>query len=423
MSPSALLALGVFGASIGLILLRPRRFPDWVPALGGGGLMMVLGLLPPTAALRELARSWNVFLFFLGLATASVVAERAGLFRLAADAASAVANGSQRRLLVALYVAGVLITVVLSNDAAALLLTPVAFELARGLKVDPLPYALSCALVANAASAVLPFSNPANVILLQAHPLGLRTYAALLLLPSVAALGATLAGVLWIFREPLSVPLPPVGRRPRIPRSAAASLVGVTLLALGYLVAAANGWPLGVAAVVGAAVLVVLESSTSGLALGAVARRLPWGLFPLFGGLLLLVAGGDRAGAFQPLIGLLEHLPGGRIQQSISALVIASAASNVLNNLPTALVAGAALRKLADPGHATTAALLLGVDLGPNLTPAGSISTLLWLLLLEREGVRLGLARFLRVSVPVTISALAAAAAGTALTYSLAPHP
>ena len=120
--------------SLVLLLVRPRRVPDWATALGGGVLLVLVGVLPVGDALQQLATSWNVFLFFLGLGLSAATADRAGVFRAAAEAAAHLGRGSQRRLLISLYAAGVLITAVLSNDARALLLTPVAFAVATRLQ-------------------------------------------------------------------------------------------------------------------------------------------------------------------------------------------------------------------------------------------------------------------------------------------------
>src|SRR5215470_17251487 len=153
-----ILAASVAVATLALILVRPRRLPEPAAAVGGAALMLVLGLVSPPDALLAIVRSWNVYLFFLGLMVASFAAERAGVFECAAHAVARLAGGSARWLLVWVFLLGVVVTTFLSNDATALLLTPVVFTLARRLKLPPLPYAYACALSANAASFVLPVS-------------------------------------------------------------------------------------------------------------------------------------------------------------------------------------------------------------------------------------------------------------------------
>jgi arsenical pump membrane protein len=139
-------------------------------------LLVLVGVLPLGAAIDQLAASWNVFLFFLGLGLSAAQADRAGVFRAVGDTAARRSRGSQRRLLITVYAAGVVVTAVLSNDATALLLTPVAFAVATRLGLNPRPYAFACALVANAASFLLPVSNPANLLVLSQAPLSLAAF-------------------------------------------------------------------------------------------------------------------------------------------------------------------------------------------------------------------------------------------------------
>jgi arsenical pump membrane protein len=424
-------ALGIFAAAIVLLLARPRRLPDWAAALGGGVLMLVVGLLPLSDALRELLSAWNVWLFFVGLAISAAVAEHAGLFRAAATLAARLAHGSQPRLLIGLYVAGAAITAVLSNDATALLLTPVGLAIARDLEVDPLPYVFACALVANAASFVLPVSNPANLLVLAQAPLPLGTYLSELLLPSVAALSVTLLGLLVVFRTSLAQPLKLAGTTPDDASFAAlqtranligvasfaaprtrANLIGVIVLAAGYLVGSALGWPLGSVAVGGAILLVVLDVVAQRRADLAWLHAVPWGLFPLFGGLLLLVTGAAHQGSFDPLVRLVDAVQSLGDASAPLAVIGFGITSNVMNNLPAALVAATALGGLPGGAHRSemVAGTLIGLDLGPNLTPVGALSNLLWLLLLRRGGLHVSTASYLRVALIVSLPAVAAAA-------------
>jgi arsenical pump membrane protein len=413
---ASLLPAGIFAVSLALMLVRPRRLPDWGAALGGGVAMVAVGVLPLGDAARALADQWNVFLFFLGLGLAAAVADRAGLFRAVADLAARTAGGSQRRLLVALVVAGVLVTAVLSNDATALLLTPVAFAVATRLGLDPRPYAFACALVANAASFLLPVSNPSNLLILARAPLPLGAFLAHLLLPSALAVAGTLAGLLVVFRHELATPFVPAAEpsAPPAGRSVASAGVGVGGLMALYVVGAALGWPLGPVAVAGALALLALHARTDGWEPAALARELPWGLFPLFGGLVLLVQGAERVGLFGPLVGAVAAAE--RLGTSGLPLVVLglAALANVLNNLPTALVAASALGSL-PPDVARgdlAAAVIVGTNLGPNVTTIGSLATMLWLVLLRRRGVDISPLAYLRVGVVVTVPTLVVAAAG-----------
>jgi arsenical pump membrane protein len=419
---SSILAAAIFLGSLVLLLLRPRGVPDWAAALGGGLLLVLVGVLPLGDALAQLAASWDVFLFFLGLGLSAATADRAGVFHAAAEAAARLGQGSQRRLLISLYAAGALVTAVLSNDATALLLTPVAFAVATRLGLDPRPYAFACALVANAASFLLPVSNPANLLILSRAPLSLGAFGARLLLPSLLAIALTLGGLLIIFRAELAAPfaLPSVTPQ-RLERRTAVGLAGAGGLAVLYLIASALSWPLGVAATFGALVLVTLDGLVAGWQPRALLGEVPWTLFPLLAGLLLLVAGAERVGLVRPLVRMVEasaHLGSTGLPAAAFGMAVLA---NALNNLPAALIAASALGGLG-PGIERSdlaAAVIVGVNLGPNLTTIGSLATMLWLVLMRRRGVEVSTLAYLRVGTVTTVPALLAAAAGLWITARL----
>jgi arsenical pump membrane protein len=402
----------IFVASLGLLLLRPRYVPDWAAALGGGLLLVLLGILPLGEAVQRLADSWNVFLFFIGLGVSSATADAAGVFRAAAELAARLGRGSQRRLLISLFCAGVAVTTVLSNDATALLLTPVAFAVAARLGLEPRPYAFACALVANAASFVLPVSNPANLLVLSTAPLALSAFLVRLLLPSIVSISVTLVGLLIVFRAELREPFAAPSDSAQLERRTVSVLGGVVGLAVAYVIASALAWPLGLVAVGGAVLLVVLNGMTAGWQFRVVLQEVPWTLFPLLAGLLLLVGGAEHIGLVSPL----AHMVDASARLGADGLPLAvlgmAVLANVINNLPAALVAASALGAL-PPGVERSdlaAAAIVGVNLGPNLTTVGSLATMLWLVLMRRRGLEVSAVSYLRVGVVTTLPALLCAA-------------
>jgi arsenical pump membrane protein len=407
--PEPWAAGAVFAVSLGLLLLRPGRVPDWSIALAGGLVMVGVGVLPVQIAVTRLASSWNVLLFFLGLGLSAATADQAGVFRVVATLAVRLSHGSQHRLLVSLFVAGTLVTAVLSNDATALLLTPVAFAAATRLGVDPRPYAFTCALVANAASFLLPVSNPANLLVLASAPLALGAFLARLVIPSIVGLVATLVGLLWVFRAVLAEPIDlPAESGPVLDLRARSGLIGVCVLAVLYVAATALGWYLGPVAVAGAVVLLGLDAGGSGWQPRALASEVPWGIFPLLVGLLLLVMGGEQVGLFAGVVSAMSDLARwGTAGLPVAALGMAVVA-NLLNNLPAALVGASALSQLPSGAERSNlaAATVLGVNLGPNLTTAGSLATMLWLALLRNRGLEVSALEYVRVGAVITVPAL-----------------
>ena len=182
---------------IALMLLRPRGIAEWIWISGTAVLLVLTRLLPLSGAVAAVREGVEVYLFLAGMMLFSEMAREEGVFEWVADIAVGHAGDSPRRLFVWIYFVGVVVTALLSNDATAVVMTPAVLAVVRRARVDPRPYLLACALVANAASFVLPISNPANLVVFGngMPPLGiwLREFAA----ASVISILATYA-LLWI---------------------------------------------------------------------------------------------------------------------------------------------------------------------------------------------------------------------------------
>jgi arsenical pump membrane protein len=409
------LATAVAVATLILILTRPRRIPEPASAVLGAALMLLLGLVGPADAARAVAASWNVLLFFLGLMVVAFASERAGVFDAAARLVGRLGGGSARRLLVLVYLLGVVVTAFLSNDATALLLTPVVFTLARRLALPPLPYAYACALSANAASFILPVANPANLLVMAGAPLPLSVFVGRLWLPSIAANVVTLGGLLvltWTTLGRAYVVPPPES----MDRRAWLGLAGLALLVAAYLASDWLGWPLGVVACGGGVLLTALDALLARFEARALLREVPWGVLVLLAGLTVVVEGLVRSGVTGPATEALATLAGlereGAAVVGSGPMLLAAATavlSNVVNNLPLALITAASLRQI-DPlaAQRLAAGAIVGIDLGPNLTTVGAFSTMLWVMLLRRRGLDVSPAAYSRVGLLLTPPALLA---------------
>src|ERR1700681_2229958 len=179
-------ALSTFG-----VIARPWNLPEFIWAIAGAALLVLFNLLPWPDALAAAGKGMDVYFFLIGMMLLAEVARKEGLFDWLAAQAVRHSHGSAKRLFLIVYVVGTIVTVLLSNDATAVVLTPAVYAATRAAKVEPLPYLFICASIANAASFVLPISNPANLVVFgkQMPPLSewLQTFA----LPSIAAIAAT----------------------------------------------------------------------------------------------------------------------------------------------------------------------------------------------------------------------------------------
>jgi arsenical pump membrane protein len=388
------------------VLVRPFKSSEAVWAVGGAILLVVLGLLPFADAVSAAGKGTDVYLFLAGMMLLSEAARREGLFDAVAALAVNHARGSPRRLLLLVYAAGVVITVFLSNDATAVVLTPAVLAAARRARTDPLPHLLACAFVANAASFVLPISNPANLVLYAGHTPPLGRWLASFALPSLLAVLATFAALRWRERARLQGACASAVEQPAISRSAwtVVAALGVTVVAL--LAASALGRPLGLpTAVLGVATAALISISKRASPMPLV-RGVSWAILPLVAGLFVLVEGLNRTGAIAALaIALRTSAPLHPNASAGAAGIVIALACNLVNNLPAGVIASAAAAQAHAPGKLTDA-LLIGVDLGPNLSVTGSLATILWLAAIRRDGEEIGFGRFFRAGLIVMPPAL-----------------
>ena len=398
------------------------RWRGWSEArwAASGAIALVLTLqVSPARALHGFWSGHDVYLFLAGMMFMADLARRTGLFDWLAVCAVNRAAGSSRRLFTGIYGVGIVVTVFLSNDATAVVLTPAVIAATRAARVsNPLPHLYACALVANAASFVLPISNPANLVVFADGLPDLAHWLSVFALPSCAAILLTYLALFLHQKRYLkarysgtSLPLPTLTPAARV------TAAGITVLVLALLGASALSWPLGGPACV-AALLTALWVSRKdkGLATETL-RGLSWSFVPLVGGLFILIEGLHAAGVTHVLAQgfntLLQH-------STLAAVWFSGVAtglvSNAVNNLPAGLFAGAMLVS-ADAPMAVRAATLIGINLGPNLSVTGSLATLLWLVALRREGMNVGAVQFLKMGAFTLPLALLASLALVALRH------
>ncbi len=397
--------------AVGGMIARPWRTPEALWAALGAVLVTVTGLLSWAGAWRGVLAGGDVYLFLTGMMLLSETARREGLFDWAARGALALAGGSRGRLFALTYAIGVAVTAILSNDATAVILTPAVLAMTRAAKVPAAPFLFACALVANAASFVLPISNPANLVVFAGRPPELLAWLTRFAAPSAAAILVTGLVLAVAHRRALRGDAAAAGASAPLGPGGWTALAGLLLTAAGLLGASSLGWSLGPPTF-------ILGTATTGIVLargrGApwpLLARVNWSVLPLVAALFVLAAAVERSHATIDAAGLLGRLAA-RAQDAAAVLAGISAAilDNLANNLPVGLLARGTLHA-AKASPRVTDAVLIGVDLGPNLSVSGSLATILWLAVLRREGEEMSFRRFLKIGALAMPPALAAALA------------
>jgi arsenical pump membrane protein len=414
-------ALVIFVVTLLLIMVRPRRLNEAAAALAGGAAMLLLGVVPVGQAIQVVLGNWDVFLFFLGLMAIAALAERSGFFDWSATVAARLAGGSDRRLFLNVLLLGAGISTLFSNDATALILTPIVYALVTRLRMEALPFMFACTFIADTASFVLPVSNPINILVLNSFRLGLPDFLRLLLVPSLVSIGLNVGLFLLLFRRQLrgQFDVSRLGAPAQAIRHAGyfryvCAVLG--LVAVGYLVAATLRAPLSPVALAGAAALLAGALAWRVARPADVAREISWPIFGFVAGMFVVVRGVEQVGLTSAFAGWLRAVAGagaGGVGHGgpsvLGAVLVATFGSaigaNLINNVPMALVMTTTIRHF---GIVSTTARLgliggtmFGCDLGPNVTTVGSLATILWMLLLRRRGLEVSALDYFKVGIVV----------------------
>jgi Na+/H+ antiporter NhaD/arsenite permease-like protein len=402
------LSWAICAASTAAVITRPFRWPEAIWAVTGAVLLLVLGLMPIDAAFGAVSKGMDVYLFLIGMMLLSEIAREQGLFDWVAATAAIHSKGSTSRLFALIYITGIVTTTFLSNDATAVVLTPAVYAAAKKAKADPIPLLFACALIANAASFVLPISNPANLVMYGGKMPALGQWFSSFALPSLASIAVTYLALRWIQRKRLAGRCESAVEREPLSPGGKAAFWGIGVTAALLILMSALDIPLGLPTCLAGVVTTLGVCALARLSPLKVARSVSWSVLPLVAGLFVLVEALDRTGVIKQLADQLRQTAGDPLWAAGVSGTVLAFASNLMNNLPAGLIASTAVAQ-AHPPLVVVDALLIGVDLGPNLSITGSLATILWLNAIRREGEDIGFWAFLKVGTVTMIPALASA--------------
>jgi arsenical pump membrane protein len=386
-------------AAIGLMLLRPRGISEAYWACGGALLLIATRLISLRAAAHAVREGRDVYLFLAGMMILAELARENGVFEWLADVAASHARQSCWRLFALIYLVGAVVTALLSNDATAVVLTPAVLAVVRRAKVRPMPYLLACAFIANAASFVFPISNPANLVVFDGRVPALGVWLKIFALPAMASVAATFVCLGWISRKELSGAFSESADHVHLSKQGRLALAGLVSAAAVLVVSSALGLSLGLPTLVAALLATGMVAWSDRRIVPRIARGISWSVLPLVAGLFVIVEALEGAGLRRFGVSGFEELAelSGAVARIAAAFPVAIL-SNAMNNLPVALMSGAAVQH-AQESSVLAHAVLIGVDLGPNLSVTGSLATILWLIALRREGVEITAWDFFKIGI------------------------
>jgi arsenical pump membrane protein len=426
-----LLAILIFVATIALVIWQPRGLGIGWSAIGGAVVALLTGVISLSDIPVVWDIIWNATGAFVAIILISLILDKAGFFEWAALHVARWGGGDGRWLFALVVLLGAGVAALFANDGAALILTPIVIAMLGALGYDKkatLAFVMAAGFIADTSSLPLVVSNLVNIVSADFFHIGFGDYALVMVPVDIAAIAATLAALFVFFGK--DIPRRYDVMQLRAPAEAIADRatfragwVVLALLLIGFFVLDPLGVPVSAVAAVGAIVLIVIAARGQVIPTRQVIREAPWQVVIFSLGMYLVVYGLKNAGLTTALAGLLERAADGGVWgAAFGTGVLAAILSSIMNNMPTVLVGALSI----DATHATGAvhqamvyANVIGCDLGPKITPIGSLATLLWLHVLGQKGVKIGWGYYFRVGITLTTPILLVTLAALALRLSL----
>ncbi|KQN27316.1 arsenite efflux membrane protein ArsB [Sphingomonas sp. PP-CE-1A-559] len=426
-----LLALAIFVATIALVIWQPKGLGIGWSATGGAAIALLVGVVSLADVPVVWGIVWNATATFVAIIIVSLLLDEAGFFEWAALHVARWGRGHGRRLIVLIVLLGAAVSALFANDGAALILTPIVIAMLRALGYKDkatLAFVMAAGFIADTASLPLIVSNLVNIVSADFFRIGFANYASVMVPVDLASIAATLVALLLFFRRdiPASYDVAQL-RTPadaiRDPATFKAGWVVLALLLAGFFLLEPIGVPVSAVAAAGAVLLLVIAARGHVIQTRKVLAGAPWQVVIFSLGMYLVVYGLRNAGLTNHLASLLDRTAqGGVWGAAFGTGIIAALLSSVMNNMPTVLVGALSI----DATHATGPikevmiyANVIGCDLGPKITPIGSLATLLWLHVLGQKGIRIGWGYYFKVGATLTIPVLLVTLTALAIRISM----
>ncbi|HEU4817876.1 arsenic transporter [Janthinobacterium sp.] len=425
-----LTAFLIFLATLTLVIWQPRGLGIGWSAVIGAGVALLAGVIHWADIPVVWHIVWNATGTFVAVIIISLLLDAAGFFEWAALHVARWGGGSGRKLFTLLVLLGALVSAVFANDGAALILTPIVIAMLRALKFSAratLAYVMAAGFIADTASLPLVVSNLVNIVSADYFKIGFAEYASVMVPVNVVAVAATLAALLLFFRKDIPrdydvAQLKRPGAAIRDLGTFRAGWLVLALLLVGFFSQEALGVPISLIAAVGAALLLGVAGKGHVISTRHVLRHAPWQIVVFSLGMYLVVYGLRNAGLTAYLTGMLNHCAQyGVWGAAMGTGVLTALLSSVMNNLPTVLVGALAIDPTTAQGAVREAMIyanVIGSDLGPKITPIGSLATLLWLHVLDSKNIHISWGYYFRVGIVLTVPVLLVTLAALALRLS-----
>ena len=425
-----LIAFMIFLVTIVLVIWQPKGLGvGWSAALGA-----VMALLAGVVSLSDIPVVWqivwNATATFIAVIIISLLLDEAGFFEWAALHVARWGKGSSRKLFAFIILLGAAVSALFANDGAALILTPIVIAMLLALRFSPaatLAFVMAAGFIADTASLPLVVSNLVNIVSADYFGIGFSEYASIMVPVNLVSIAATLGMLLWFFRKdlPRTYELDQLKAPEAAIRDKATFVAGwwvLALLLVGFFAIEPLGVPISAIAAACALILYLIAARGHVISTRKVLKDAPWQVVVFSLGMYLVVYGLRNAGLTDYLTQILNVFAGyGIWGASLGTGLLAAGLSSVMNNMPTVLVGALSIHSAEATGivrEAMIYANVIGCDLGPKITPIGSLATLLWLHVLARKNIVITWGYYFRTGIVLTLPILLATLAALAIRLS-----
>ncbi|NQE51180.1 arsenic transporter [Herbaspirillum rubrisubalbicans] len=422
-----LAAFFIFLVTLVLVILQPKGLGIGWSACGGAAVALALGVIHWADIPTVWHIVWNATATFIAVIIISLLLDKAGFFEWAALHVARWGKGNGRRLFVLLVLLGATVSAIFANDGAALILTPIVIAMLQALRFSPqatLAFVMAAGFIADTASLPLVVSNLVNILSVDYFKLGFAQYAGVMVPVDLAAIVTTLLALVVFFRKDIpknydlsQLEVPAAAIRDKATFTAGWWVLGLLLLGFFWL----EGWgvPISAVAAAGASILLAVAARGHVIATREVIKGAPWQIVFFSLGMYLVVYGLRNAGLTnlltQVLNSLAEH---GLWTATLGTGFVTAILSSIMNNMPTVLVGALSIDATTAHGvvrDAMVYANVIGCDLGPKITPIGSLATLLWLHVLDQKKLHISWGYYFRVGAVLTMPVLLVTLAALAI--------